>query len=75
MDHRPQPGSARAATVMSTAFTKLVGCRVPVQLAALRGGVTTPELAVAVSRADGLGMLQRNGNRPPDRVLVQVFGK
>ena len=60
---------------MPTAFTKLVGCRVPVRLAALRGGVTTPELAVAVSRAGGPGILQRNGSSPPDRALVQVFGK
>jgi NAD(P)H-dependent flavin oxidoreductase YrpB (nitropropane dioxygenase family) len=40
-------------------FTELVGCRVPVQLAAMGGGVTTPELVTAVGRAGGLGMLQR----------------
>ena len=65
-DQRLQPESA---TVMPTAFTKLVGCRVPVQLAAMGGGVTTPELAAAVSRAGGLGMLQRNDSRPlADRI-------
>jgi NAD(P)H-dependent flavin oxidoreductase YrpB (nitropropane dioxygenase family) len=48
---------------MPTAFTKLVGCRVPVQLPAMRDGVTTPKLAAAVSRAGGLGMLQRNDSR------------
>jgi NAD(P)H-dependent flavin oxidoreductase YrpB (nitropropane dioxygenase family) len=42
--------------MLRTAFTELVGCQVPVQQAAM-GGVTTPELAVAVSRAGGLGML------------------
>jgi hypothetical protein len=29
MDHRPQPGSAQAATVMPTASTKLAGSTVP----------------------------------------------
>jgi NAD(P)H-dependent flavin oxidoreductase YrpB (nitropropane dioxygenase family) len=73
MDHRPQLRSAQAANVMPTAFTKLVRW-VPVQLAAIGGGVTTPELAVAVSQADGLVMLQRNDSRSPDPALVQVFG-
>ena len=40
-----------------------------------RGGVTTPELAVTVSQAGGLGMLQRNDSRSPDPALVQVLGK
>src|SRR5581483_7031940 len=50
--------------VLETAFTELVGCRVPVQLAAMGSGVTTPELVTAVCRAGGLGMLQRGGTRP-----------
>ncbi len=41
-----------------TSFTRLVGCRVPIQLAAMGGGVTTPELAIAVTRSGCLGMLQ-----------------
>jgi NAD(P)H-dependent flavin oxidoreductase YrpB (nitropropane dioxygenase family) len=41
---------------LSTAFTELVGCRVPLQQAGM-GGVTTPALAGAVGRAGGLGML------------------
>ncbi len=45
--------------MLSTRFTELVGCRCPVQLAAMGGGVTTPELVTEVSRAGGLGMLQR----------------
>jgi NAD(P)H-dependent flavin oxidoreductase YrpB (nitropropane dioxygenase family) len=60
---------------MPAAFTKLVGCWAPVQLAAIGGGVTTPELALAVSQAGGLVMLQRNDSRSPDPALVQVFGK
>ena len=41
--------------MLGTAFTELVGCRVPIQLAAM-GGVGTSELAAAVSDAGGLGM-------------------
>jgi NAD(P)H-dependent flavin oxidoreductase YrpB (nitropropane dioxygenase family) len=40
-----------------TPFTTLVGCRVPIQLAVMGGGTGSPELAVAVSQAGGLGML------------------
>ncbi len=40
----------------STRFTDLVGCNLPLQLAAL-GGVGTPELAKAVVAAGGLGMV------------------
>ena len=39
-----------------TRFTDLVGCRLPLQQAGM-GGVATPELALAVSGAGGLGML------------------
>jgi len=38
------------------AFTDLVGCALPLQLAGM-GGVSTPELAAAVSNAGGLGMI------------------
>jgi nitronate monooxygenase len=41
---------------ITTRFTELVGCRVPIQLAGM-GGASTPELAAAVSGAGGLGML------------------
>jgi NAD(P)H-dependent flavin oxidoreductase YrpB (nitropropane dioxygenase family) len=60
---------------MPTAFTKLEGRWAPVQLAAIGGGVTTPELAAAVSQAGSLVVLQRNESRFPDPALVQVFGK
>lgn len=42
---------------LTTAFTQLVGCRAPIQLATMGGGPGTPELAAAVSAAGGLGML------------------
>jgi nitronate monooxygenase len=45
------------AVALETAFTTLVGCRVPIQLAVMGGGTGTPELAAAVSEAGGLGML------------------
>jgi NAD(P)H-dependent flavin oxidoreductase YrpB (nitropropane dioxygenase family) len=41
---------------METAFTRLVGCRHPLQQAAM-GGVAVPELAGAVAGAGALGML------------------
>jgi NAD(P)H-dependent flavin oxidoreductase YrpB (nitropropane dioxygenase family) len=42
---------------MATAFTELVGCERPLQLAAMGGGVTTLRLARAVAAAGGLGMV------------------
>jgi NAD(P)H-dependent flavin oxidoreductase YrpB (nitropropane dioxygenase family) len=42
--------------MLSTAFTDLVGCRVPIQQAGM-GGVATPELAAAVADASALGMV------------------
>ena len=41
---------------VETSFTQLVGCRHPVQQAAM-GGVARPELAGAVAAAGALGML------------------
>lgn len=41
---------------MHTAFTKLVGCQLPVQLASMPG-ISTPALIRAVADAGGLGML------------------
>jgi NAD(P)H-dependent flavin oxidoreductase YrpB (nitropropane dioxygenase family) len=46
-----------------TPFTALVGCRVPIQQAAM-GGVTTPALAAAVAGAGALGMLSGTGMSP-----------
>ena len=42
--------------MLTTAFTELVGCRAPIQLAGM-GGLGTPELAEAVADAGGLGMI------------------
>jgi NAD(P)H-dependent flavin oxidoreductase YrpB (nitropropane dioxygenase family) len=41
---------------ITTKFTELVGCEIPIQQAGM-GVVSTPDLAAAVSNAGGLGML------------------
>src|SRR5438046_848875 len=41
---------------ITTAFTELVGCEVPIQQAGM-GAASTAELAAAVSSAGGLGLL------------------
>jgi len=42
--------------MLSTLFTELLGCRLPIQQAPM-GGVTTPELVAAVAGAGGVGMV------------------
>jgi nitronate monooxygenase len=44
------------AVVLATRFTALLGCRHPVQQAGM-GGADSPDLALAVAAAGGLGML------------------
>lgn len=46
--------------MLSTPFTKLVGCEVPIQMAGM-GTLATPRLAAAVSEAGGLGMIGLSG--------------
>src|SRR3954466_6395672 len=41
---------------ITTRITELFGCRYPLQQAGM-GGVATPDLAIAVAAAGGLGML------------------
>ena len=49
-----------SAAAVGSRFTRLVGCERPVQLAGM-GGSATVDLAVAVARAGGLGMLSGVG--------------
>jgi NAD(P)H-dependent flavin oxidoreductase YrpB (nitropropane dioxygenase family) len=42
--------------MLETAFTRLVGCQVPIQLAGM-GSILSPELAAAVSNAGALGQV------------------
>lgn len=44
----------------ATAFTELVGCRVPLQQAPM-GSVSTPDLAIAVANAGGVGTITALG--------------
>ena len=53
---------------METAFTRLVGCSVPLQQAGF-AGAATPELAGAVANAGGLGMVGMSVV-PPDEVAA-----
>ena len=53
-------------------FTELVGCRLPVQLAAMGGGVGGPALAAAVQGAGGFGMVSW-GEEIPDGCGVNVL--
>lgn len=56
----------------STRFTELVGCELPLQLAAM-GGVGTTELAAAVAGAGGLGMVRDRPFAPPSGVCGTSF--
>jgi nitronate monooxygenase len=56
--------------MVETAFTRLVGCRLPLQQAGM-GGTATPELAAAVAEAGALGMLGVAG-LPPDAVAAAI---
>ena len=47
--------------MLGTAFTRLVGSTVPIQLAGM-GSILSPELAAAVSNAGGLGQLTLTGD-------------
>jgi nitronate monooxygenase len=49
--------------MLTTRFTQLVGCTVPLQQAAI-GGLSTPRLAGAVAGAGGLGMVSVYGLPP-----------
>lgn len=55
---------------MTTRFSELVGCDLPIQCAAM-SGIVTPELVAAVSNAGGLGMLAA-GRRGVDVLRAQI---
>jgi nitronate monooxygenase len=54
-----------------SAFTELIGCRVPIQQAPM-GSVSTPDLAVAVASAGGVGTITALGMSPG--TLEKVLG-
>ena len=51
--------------MLTTRFTQLVGCSVPIQQAGM-GSLTNPHLAAAITSAGGLGMLSVAGGSPDD---------
>lgn len=51
-------------TGLPSAFTELVGCQLPLQLAPMGGGVAGPELALAVCEAGALGMISAAHSTP-----------
>jgi len=55
---------------MQTRFTRLVGCSVPIQLAPM-GAISSPDLAVAVADAGGVGTVTTLG-APPDVFLARL---
>jgi nitronate monooxygenase len=62
--------------MLTTRFTELVGCTVPIQQAGM-GAASSPELAAAVSNAGGLGMISSarwGGRRLPnlERLIDQT---
>lgn len=59
-------------TTWETPFTRLVGCRFPIQQAAL-GSLGLPRLAAAVANAGGLGMLGWAG-APPGHLATALEG-
>ena len=56
--------------MLTTRFTELVGCTVPIQQAPI-GGCATPRLAAAVAAAGGLGMVAATGE-PPEIVAAML---
>jgi nitronate monooxygenase len=58
--------------MLTTRFTQLVGCTVPLQQAAI-GGLSNPRLAAAVANAGGLGMVSVYGLPPAD--IARTFDK
>ncbi|MCM3567773.1 nitronate monooxygenase family protein [Neobacillus mesonae] len=57
--------------MLNNEFTKLLKIDYPILQAPMAGGVTTPELAAAVSNAGGLGMIGA-GYLSPEQLKVQI---
>jgi nitronate monooxygenase len=57
--------------MLTTRFTELVGCSVPIQQAGMGRGIASPRLAAAVANAGGLGMVSVYG----DEYTPTVFGR
>ena len=58
---------------LTTRFTQLLGCRHPLQQAGI-GGLATPDLALAVAGAGGLGMLSGLAGQPALSAQLDAVG-
>ena len=56
--------------MLETKFTKLIGCKVPIQQAGM-AALANPELAAAVSKAGALGMVSVGGF-PPEKLTLEL---
>jgi len=59
--------------MLTTRFTTLVGCSVPIQQADMGRGIATPRLAAAVANAGGLGMVSVYGDGHTPDVVAQLL--
>lgn len=59
--------------MITTRFTELVGCSVPIQQAGMGRGLATPHLAAAVANAGGLGMVSVYGDGHTPAVVAQLL--
>ncbi len=59
--------------MLTTRFTELVGCSVPIQQAGMGSGIATPRLAAAVANAGGLGMVSVYGDDYTPDVVAWVL--
>lgn len=59
--------------MLTTRFTEVVGCSIPIQQAGMGRGIATPRLAAAVANAGGLGMVSVYGDDYTPTVVAQVL--
>jgi len=59
--------------MLTTRFTELVGCSVPIQQAGMGRGIATPRLAAAVANAGGLGMVSVYGDDHTPDLVAQLL--
>jgi nitronate monooxygenase len=59
--------------MLTTRFTELVGCSVPIQQAGMGRGIATPRLAAAVANAGGLGMVSVYGDGHTPDVVAHLL--
>jgi nitronate monooxygenase len=59
--------------MLTTHFTELVGCSVPIQQAGMGRGIASPRLAAAVTNAGGLGMVSVYGSGYTPEIVAQIL--